>query len=206
MYRGKNVMQSDNDKSQKLTSKGNKDSLEKIDQYVFVSTPSIWIMLIAMLVVLIMVLIWGNIGRVPLNYTTNGIGLGENMVDENGVMLIDLDNEKVVDRYVCFVNPRGVTSDLLDEKKATVILSDGSRYTGITTTVTPSPHDYEEIEMMLENLYVCSHWALEKLELSEYSYVVDVELDQPAPYMEYGNVAKVVIELDQVHPIYYLIK
>ncbi len=203
----KNVMQSDNAKNQKRMIKGNKDTLEKIDQYVMVATPSIWLMLIAMLIVLIVVLIWGNVGRVPLNLTTNGVGVAYNMVDENGIMIKNEQGTiKEVSTYLCFIDPRGVTSHKLENKEATVVLSDGTRHSGHTVVLTPIPCDYDEVTEILEEFFISSHWVREKLEFGEYRYIVNVELDQPVSFLEYGNVAKVIIEVGQVPPIYYLSK
>ncbi len=188
----------------KLSMKNSDNSPETITDYIPIGTPSIYALLALMLAVLVVVIIWGNIGRVPLKLTVEGVGLNSVYGDESSFM--DEDYNAEVDSFLCLVDPNIATGEKLNNKPATVILNDGTRISGYTSIVDTVPLTEDELQVELEQFYLKSHWALERLDTGGYRYAVSIILDRPLSYLQYGEIADVVIEIDQVPPIRYLMK
>ena len=184
------------------------DSYEITDDYIRVTNGSLWLFLVMMLLVLGAVLLWGNLGRVPVKLTVSGVGL--NLAygndDDFGSKESVEAGHMVVDSFVCLVNPNHTTAEKLNGKRATIVLNDGTKVLGETFIGDTVPLSGEEIDANLSSFVLDSHWATDRLDTGGYRYVVYVLVYEPLSYLQYGEVAKVVIETDQVPPIYYLFK
>lgn len=53
---------------------------EQLDDYIRVASPSLWVMLGAVVLLLIAVLVWSVTGELPTTLTLNGVGSGETVV------------------------------------------------------------------------------------------------------------------------------
>lgn len=193
----------------KLSKKNADNTPETITDYIPIATPSIYVMLALMLLGIVVVFVWGNIGRVPLKLTVKGVGLSYNyayMLEaiENGDYDISADLDTNVDSFLCLVNPNIITGDKIDQKDATVVLNDGTRISGFTALIDTVPLNEDELLNELEGNYLNTHWAMERLDTGGYRYVLVVALDKELSYLQFGEVADVVIEIDQVPPLYYL--
>ncbi len=199
----------------KLSKKNADNTPDSISDYIPISSPSIYSALILLLVVLVVVLIWGNIGRVPMKMTVKGVGLNayEFLEDYEEDEDDDADTSESVegdsndvDFFLCLVDPNTVTSDKLNEKPATVMLNDGKNVSGTAVLLDTVPNTEEDLIETLNAYGIGSHWALERLDTGGYRYAVGIFLDKPVSFLQYGEIADVVIEIDQVPPIYYLKK
>lgn len=193
----------------KLSKKNADNTPETITDYIPIATPSIYVMLALMLLGLIVVFVWGNIGRVPLKFTVKGVGLNYGYAYareafENGETDEVDEIDAGVDTFLCLINPNIITGDKIDEKPATVILNDGTHIGGFTTLIDTVPLNEEELFDELEGNYLDSHWARERLDTGGYRYLLAVTLDEELSFLQYGEIADVVIEIDQVPPLYYL--
>ncbi len=192
----------------KLSKKNADNTPETITDYLPISTPSIYTMLFLLLTVLVVVLIWGNIGRVPLKMTVKGVGLSTIDFTELEQENMDADetdpNEYDVDMFLCLVNPSIITGDKLNDKPATVILNDGKHISGRAVLLDTVPSNEDEVMEILSKYEIDTHWAIERLDTGGYRYIVSVYLDKPVSFLQYGEIADVVIEIDQVPPIHLL--
>ncbi len=190
----------------KLFEKKVNKSPEKTDDYISVATPSVWLFMSAMLLLLIAVLIWGYMGKVPLKLTTVGVGYnydhrmeGDEVSDEkkaNGYF--------DVDTYLCLIKPDNITGKNLDNKPATVIFDDGTQISGYAEILETVPCSSEETEQVLDELWLNEDWIKKRLDMGEYRYIINVYLDRSIPFTAYGEPAQVIVEYAQVSPLYYL--
>ena len=56
-------------------SKDQVKSPDKLNEYIRVSTPAVWLLAAALAVVLAALIIWGTTGSVPVNTKTTGVGM-----------------------------------------------------------------------------------------------------------------------------------
>ena len=190
----------------KLFEKKVNKSPEKTDDYISVATPSVRLFMSAMLLLLIAVLIWGYMGKVPLKLTTVGVGYnydhrmeGDEVSDEkkaNGYF--------DVDTYLCLIKPDNITGKNLDNKPATVIFDDGTQISGYAEILETVPCSSEETEQVLDELWLNEDWIKKRLDMSEYRYIINVYLDRSIPFTAYGEPAQVIVEYAQISPLYYL--
>lgn len=192
----------------KLSGKNLGKSPEKITNYIPVATPSIWLSIATLLVFLGVLLIWGNVGRVPLKLTTTGVGYNydhRTEKDELTEAMIE-SGDYDVDTFLCLVNPNQITGEIIHDKPVNVILRDGRRIRGRTELVYTVPLNAKEVMKTLEELNFTTDWEQKSLDLGDYRYIVDVTIDEKLPVMSYGEPAEIVIEYDTVPPIHYLFR
>ena len=174
-------------------------SPEKIDEYIRVATPGVWLIISALTLVFAALLLWGFIGELPVHYLARGVGLtfGVNMdkADMSDPAIFN------VMGTVCFADPANVSSHDLQGKRAVVTFSDGTRREGSVVLLDTSPLNFNEIEGLLEAYRTDSSWAMSQLEDIPYAYVMYVVLDDSLDYLYWGEVAEVSIIIDEVQPI-----
>ena len=174
-------------------------SPEKIDEYIRVATPGVWLIVSALTLMLIALLTWGFIGKLPVHYLAKGVGLTFG-VDVEKADLTDPDAFCVMGA-VCFADPSKVSSHDLQGKRAVVTFGDGTRREGSVVLLDTSPLNFSEIEDILAVYRTDSSWAVSQLEDIPYSYVMYVILDDDLDYLYWGEVADVSIIIDEIHPI-----
>lgn len=190
----------------KLSGKSVGKSPEKINNYIPVVTPSIWISIVTLLLLIGVVLIWGNVGRVPLKFTTTGVGYNYEHRSENEDITDEMleSGEYDVDTYLCLVNPNEITGENIHGKPANIILKDGRRIKGHAELEYAVPLNSKDVMDSLEEVYLSEDWICKELDMGGYRYLVNVSIDEKLSILSYGEPAEIVIEYDSVPPIYYL--
>jgi hypothetical protein len=154
-------------------------SPERLDEYIKVANPSIWLLLTALIVLFASVSVWGFTGTLPKTLTVNGI------TEENG-------------RVVCFVDANASDKDITG-CKAQVASAGNATCDGIVSDVSPNPYSSREIAAEYE-----SDWVTQRLVTSDYSYAVTIDLSGSPAYAP-GTIASVTIITEEVRPISYLL-
>ncbi|WP_026664906.1 hypothetical protein [Butyrivibrio sp. FC2001] len=160
----------------KLADKSIGKTPERINDYIPVVTPSIWVFLATLLAFLGVVIIWGNVGRVPLKLTTTGVGYNY----EHRLEIEDITYEQMisgdfdVDTNFCLLNPDGITSENIHKKPATVILKDGRQISGYAELTYTTPCTEKEIKETLKEYDLDTDWVYKGLDMGQYRYVVYV--------------------------------
>jgi hypothetical protein len=154
-------------------------SPDQLDEYIKVSNPGIWLVLIALVVLFASVLVWGFTGTLPETLTVNGI------VEDDG-------------RVVCFVDASALDKDI-QGCKAQVAASKGEEIAGVVSDMSPSPYSSVEIADKYE-----SDWVTQMLVKGEYSYEVTIDLSSDPDHAP-DEISSVTIITDEVKPISYLL-
>jgi hypothetical protein len=154
-------------------------SPDQLDEYIKVSNPGIWLVLIALIVLFASVMVWGFTGTLPETLTVNGVVEG---------------NERVV----CFVDANALDKDI-QGCKVQVAAAGNADIAGVVSEVSPVPYSAAEIAAVYE-----SDWVTQKLVTGDYSYAVTVDLSGSPAYTD-GAIASVTIITDEVRPISYLL-
>ena len=186
-------------------SKDQVKSPDKLNEYIRVSTPAVWLLAAALAVVLAALIIWGTTGSVPVNTKTTGVGMrmGFN-ADE-----VDLKSEDEaylrktyeVKNLFCLVDSSVGMVKNLDNKEASVVFRDGRRVKGTAHIIGSYMLEDDEIHKLLDSFHIDSKWIVSRLGSGEFRYPVYVELDETLDYMYWGETADVSIVVGEQRPV-----
>lgn len=169
-------------------------SPEKVDEYIRVSTPSAWIPVVALLLIVAGILIWGFTGSIPKTVSVSGVlyhgTLAGRTFDGEALCLLPVD----------------VAGQYLTGHEARVTFSDGSGVSGTVMIVRSDPVSYEEVQGMAR-----SDWRMQTLwgdTSDSYQYAVVVDYDRSAEASSrHGDreLVTVSVVLSDVKPISYVL-
>ncbi len=151
-------------------------SPEKLNDYIRVSSPGVWLMLAALIVIVVCVAVWGFTGTLPVTLTLNG-------VTEDGAV-------------ACFVPVEDLKNDILGAR-AQITLPDGTTAGGEVTAVAALPASAEELSAALEK-----DWLISRLVAGDYSYRVTIGVASP---LSPGELVRVTLVTAEVKPIRYIL-
>lgn len=186
-------------------SKDQVKSPDKLNEYIRVSTPAVWLLAAALAVVLAALIIWGTTGSVPVNTKTTGVGMRMDFnADE-----VDLKSEDEaylrktyeVKNLFCLVDSSVGMVKNLDNKEASVVFRDGRRVNGTAHIIGSYMLEDDEIHKLLDSFHVDSKWIFSRLGSGEFRYPVYVELDETLDYMYWGETADVSIVVGEQRPV-----
>lgn len=182
-------------------------SPEKLNEYIHAITPGTWILITALALVMAALIFWGVSGWIPVYLSVKGVGVSSDTElavrsrEEGSFSEADM-----VNAVVCPVDASGnYTAASLDGKQARVVFRDGKSITGTTRLYDSVPHSREEVEGYLSAyLLDYSGWFFSQLDEADYSYIVAVDLDEPADLYYWKDVAEVSVVIEEVHPAAFL--
>lgn len=147
-------------------------SPEKMNDYIQVANPSIWLILAAVLLLLTAVLVWGFFGSVSTATTVNGLAM-------NG-------------EIICYLNPadgmnieEGMQVGITGDMKGTA--------TGSVSAVSPVPLSYAEACQGIE-----SDYAIYALNVADWNIRTQISVDEP---LTEGAIYSVSITTQSQRPI-----
>jgi hypothetical protein len=186
-------------------SKDQVKSPDKLNEYIRVSTPAVWLLAAALAVVLAALIIWGTTGSVPVNTKTTGVGMRMDFnADEVNLKSEDeayLRKTYEVKNLFCLVDSSVGMVKNLDKKEASVVFRDGRRVKGTAHIIGSYMLDDDEIHKLLDSFHVDSKWIFSRLGSGEFRYPVYVELDETLDYMYWGETADVSIVVGEQRPV-----
>lgn len=186
-------------------SKDQVKSPDKLNEYIRVSTPAVWLLAAALAVVLAALIIWGTTGSVPVNTKTTGVGMRMDFTaDEVNLKSEDdayLRKTYEVKNLFCLVDSSVGMVKNLDNKEASVVFRDGRRVKGTAHIIGSYMLEDDEIHKLLDSFHVDSKWIFSRLGSGEFRYPVYVELDETLDYMYWGETADVSIVVGEQRPV-----
>lgn len=186
-------------------SKDQVKSPDKLNEYIRVSTPAVWLLAAALAVVLAALIIWGTTGSVPVNTKTTGVGMRMDFnADEVNLKSEDeayLRKTYEVKNLFCLVDSSIGMVKNLDNKEASVVFRDGRRVKGTAHIIGSYMLEDDEIHKLLDSFHVDSKWIFSRLGSGEFRYPVYVELDETLDYMYWGETANVSIVVGEQRPV-----
>lgn len=178
-------------------------SPEKLNEYIRVTSPGIWMAVVALLLILVSIIVWGLTGRIPVYHSTSAVGMRLKF-DASRADLGSME-DYAVEGVLCFMEATDVSSHELQEKRANVVFRDGTRVEGISYLLDTTPEKDEEIKGLLSDFNIDSDWVLSILGDGVYRYPVYIELEKPLDYLYWGEIAEAAVIVKEVRPIYFLI-
>lgn len=180
-------------------------SSEKLNEYIRVSTPAVWLLAAALAVVLAALLIWGMTGSVPVETKTTGVGMRMDFNPDEVDLTSDDDaylrkTYEVQDLFCLVDSSVGMVKDL-DNKKASVVFRDGRRVNGTAHIIGSYMLEDDEIHQLLQSFHADSKWIFSRLGNGQFRYPVYVELDETLDYMYWGETADVSIVTGEQRPV-----
>jgi hypothetical protein len=186
-------------------SKDQVKSPDKLNEYIRVSTPAVWLLAAALAVVLAALIIWGTTGSVPVNTKTTGVGMRMDFnADEVNLKSEDeayLRKTYEVKNLFCLVDSSVGMVKNLDNKEASVVFRDGRRVKGTAHIIGSYMLEDDEIHKLLDSFHIDSKWIFSRLGSGEFRYPVYVELDETLDYMYWGETADVSIVVGEQRPV-----
>ena len=159
------------------------ESPEKINEYIRVGNPGYFIMILAMVVVVAAILIWGLTGTLPVTETVPGV--------------VDASNNNHVS---CFVDASSFSAEGLLGNKVSIRMSDRKVVSGKVEDVRDVPVSEEEAYEMIQN-----DWLSSNLITSNYSYIVSIIPDEDLSFYSY-EITDVSIITENLRPVELLIR
>ena len=147
-------------------------SPEKLNDYIQVANPSIWLILGAAILLLAAVLVWGIFGSVSTTYTVKGVASGGSII-----CYVNANEDIQVDR--------GMQVAITGDMKGTV--------TGEVTDVSAAPLSYVEASSGIE-----SDYAVYALGLADWNIKTTVSADSE---LTEGAIYSVSITTESIRPI-----
>ena len=161
-------------------------SPEKTDEYIRVSTPRAWILVVSLLLAVTGVVVWGFIGSIPKTISVSGVMMEE--YDGNVVCLLPID----------------VAGAYLVGHESHITLPDGRGINGTVSTVSKDPLSYEEVGGMTR-----SDWRLSAIwgaEDAAYKYAVGVAVsEEDRQLLADRELVSVSVVINDVRPIEYIL-
>jgi hypothetical protein len=153
---------------------------DKIDESLRVTSPGIWCVVLAFIVLATSVIIWGATGTLPETTSAKG-------VVQDG-------------QFICYINIENSRSRLIG-KAVNANFPTGDSFDGKVSKVSEYPLSSEEISKKLSN-----EWLFTELVNSDYAYEIKIDFgDNKLPKIDQTEVADVVIILDYVKPLEYIL-
>ncbi len=156
-------------------------SPDKLDDYIRIAGPGIWILIAALLITVAAVFFWGFTGSLPKSVTVNGV--------------VDPSNDNCV---ISMVDASEYNSDDLEGKETVITLPDSSKINGTVEEVSVNPVSAGELMALLDD-----DWMSSKLVTSDYSYMLLIRPEDDLSVYT-NKVLSVSIITDQVKPISFL--
>ncbi len=153
-------------------------SPEKLDDYIRIAGPGIWLLITALLVTAAAVIFWGFTGSLPQSVGANGL-----VVSSDGAYVL------------CLVDASEYDSDDLEWKETVITLPDSGTISGTVTEVSSLPFSENELAELFEN-----EWLASRLSAGDYSYLVSVSPEEDLSSFA-GKILKVSIITDRIRPI-----
>ncbi len=158
------------------------ESPDRINEYIHVARPGVWVLTAALILVLAAFVFWGITGRIPDTVTYKGV-----VWSEAGCHIrVAIDASQY--------------SNTLVGKEASFRLPDGTQGNGHIDSASLTPYSREELQAILQSDFLVS-----SLVSADYSYIVDV-----APTIDLHRynleVAEVTIITKELPPISYLLR
>jgi hypothetical protein len=176
-------------------------SPEKLDDYIRVSTPRIWIFTFALCLLTVGFLFWGFYGKIPINMMVKGVG-----ISETDLTKVKNTDEIIVSEIICLVDSTNNTSSMLEDKVAHVSFRDGNKAIGRAYLYDTTLQKDEEVMNILERYNVDYQWVYSQLGTGGYRYIVKIILDEPIKYLYWGDTCDVSITVNEVSPISLLLE
>ena len=161
-------------------------SPEKTDEYIRVSTPRAWILVVSLLLVVAGVVVWGFTGSITKTVSVSGV-----MAEEYGGDVL------------CLI-PIDVAGEYLVGHESHITLPDGRGVRGTVHFVSKDPLSYEEVGQMTRSAWRLS--AIWGAEDSAYQYAVGIAVDEESRQLITDReLVTVSVVLNDVRPIEYIL-
>ncbi len=166
---------------------------EKLNEYIRIGGPGGYILIASLILVVVALIIWGFVGRIPVTKNQYGVILSDGQQYNLCLSFMPVDEKAVM---------------LPEGTEVTVRTGDGSTFDGEVIYMMATPLSSDEIKTMLEEQGqgLTSDWMASYL-IEEGTYSFVVMIDVKGDVSEYADqVVSLTIITDEVKPISFLLK
>ena len=182
-----------------------KKSNDRIDEYLRVGSPGVFILIGALILVMIAFIVWGLTGKLPVTKTAKGFvwTLSEEELEtlsEEDRKMYGEDGEKTM-VFVLYDSSQ-YTFKQFNEKTAVIKTADGYTFECKDMVMTDIPLSRAEIEPLISDK---SDWLVERIVEGDYNYVAIYYADKELREHMYETVDVSVI-VEEIPPIKFLLR
>lgn len=160
-------------------------SSEKINDYIQIPTPKVWLLLLALLILTFTVVLWGFYGSIPIQISAKTVLTQNNF-------------------FICLIDPSDASSNRFDNCKASIVFKDGFRTSGTARVLDKSPLNTSQLKEKLLPFGISNDWVIEQIKANSFNYPVKIEPENSIPDIYLNEIAIASILLDEVPPVKYL--
>lgn len=128
-------------------------SPERLDEYIKVVKPSLWIVVLAAVLLVASLIVWGFTGTIPKTLNMRGY------IDGKG-------------EAICYVPTNSMGADL-EGNFVTISLPDGQKIKGVVSKVSATPYSLKEIAERVQN-----DWIVNSVMQGEYAYELHIQPEE----------------------------
>ena len=158
-------------------------SPEQLNDYIRVSTPSVWLILGAFFILAASVIVWGVTGTLPQTMSINGVVKNDNTV-------------------VCYIGTDKLESDIYGCKAKITPSNVGTAkkpVTGTVVNISKKPYSAEKIKKALN-----SDWIESNIVSSKYAYAVTIHMDNGSTQLPSNTIAEILLITAELKPINFI--
>ncbi|MDR3178918.1 MAG: hypothetical protein LBT82_02545 [Oscillospiraceae bacterium] len=188
-------------------------SPEKLNDYIKVSNPSVWLIISALFVLIVIGFVWASVGSLPTNVQAVGVFASQNK------------SSKSADQVECFLKESYVTGETVGDEEGnanqnfivkigqTVNIypvgsstKDDSGITGVIKEINTSPLTIEEVLKLTNEPFAKKIAAKEGVSESFFKAKIDLKKNNSSnnTAIESGSQCNLKIEVESVTPISFL--
>lgn len=175
-----------------------RSATDKLNEYIRVGSTGGFILILALIMAVAALLIWGFSGKIPVTYTEVGIVTETNTASHS---------------CICFVDVNADTGVIQEGRSANVRMPDGKTFPAILNYFSTSPYSAEELKEMFSESPggdpekpFFSDWMMDKiLDGCNYAYLMKVETTEDISDY-WHEVVQVTVVIDEVRPISFLLQ
>ena len=184
--------------------RGQEGGQEELNEYIRVTSPGTFIVILSLLILLAAVIIWGFAGTLPVTETVTGLVIDTAQYREINPGMEDLipDGEEGI-RVLCFVDASRFNGQALKEfgDKAGLKMPDQTTFTGMIGTRSQAPVSRERARDILFD----NGWVLDKCVRQDYNWLLVIRPDEDISQYTF-TLAEVTLLTDEVAPIRFLMR
>ena len=192
-----------NSSEKKISEK--KSSPDRIDEYLRVSSPGVFVLIAALVLVMVAFIVWGISGKLPVTKTVKGFVWV--MPEDDKASLSKEDSELYADELekpmvIVLFDSSKYNYQQINQKPAVIKTADGYTCECSEMNMTEVPLSRAELDPVISDK---SDWLIERVMEGDYNYLAVYSADKELEEHMYETV-DVSVVVEEVHPISFLMR
>ena len=196
----------DSEKECRHDQRDQEEALEELDEYIRVTSPGTFAVILSLLILLVAAIVWGLVGTLPVMETVTGLVVDTSLYDEYPVMIkgeTPVNEEDGEILVLCFVDASRYNGQAISEfgDHASLMMPDQNQFTGTIEECLRIPISREEAKILLFD----DDWVTDECVSQDYNWLLKIRPDEDLSKYTF-TLAEVTILTEEVAPIRFLMR